>query len=400
MSQAKKTFVRAVLVIGIFAIMGTVFADIDVSKFKNPKEFKGKVVSLCTTNVKMGIDQEFKGRVNYVVPPGTFFRGPIVNKKGEMIRQGTLLAGLEGDTLKANLKQVKAELDTKKAQHDRYMRIVEEGGKGGAISEQDFLAAKNDYLAAEAKVIIAENLLETTKFHARFDGVVTKLLFPGGYTTEPDRDVLEVKQLVPIGVKIQMSDEGAAKCGVSTPVAIFPLGSKKAVGPFRGATMSMGEDSVVFVLRNNRNLLKTYEVDGKQVPVVTSISPVVSFLADETVSSGKQPLSVNMDCLLEDPKGEYIMVVEGQSMTAAFDPVFKLKKVYIKTVDEINPVESSVKYIRLENSETLKENQIVLTAEEAKGLKTDDTVYYSSESYLFMPGDPVKVIIDIPASIK
>ncbi len=388
MPLTKKTILTAV---GFFAILGTVFAEIDVSKFKAPKTYKGKVVSLCTTNVKMGIDQTFKGEVIFVQTAGTFFTGPVITEEGEIIRRGTVLAKLDGKTLKANLEQKKAAMDTKASNYRRNMEILKKAGKG-AISEQAMLEAKNEYLVAKSEVIIAEELLGTTTYRARFDGRVTKMLFPGGYTTEADRDVLEVEQLVPIGIEIQMDRTEAFKYGSNTPIGIIPLGSKKAYGPYRGLTSVYGS-GVIFIMANYRQIDKTHLVDGKDVPVVTYISPVIPFELNEKIN-GKFFLGVNVDCIQKDAKGTFVFIAAGQKMTQAINPVFKLEKIYIKTADEINPVESSVRYIKIQDPGKLAMSDTVLATDETKGMKDGDTVYFQNTGYIFMPGDHVDVIVD------
>ena len=388
MPLTKKTILTAV---GFFAILGTVFAEIDVSKFKTPKTYKGKVVSLCTTTVKMGIDADYKGDVTYVVTPGTFFTGPVMNSKGDVLKPGTILAKLDDETLQAGVDQTQAKLDTIVAHYKRSLEILKKGGRG-SISEQAMLEAKNNYLSAKADLLIAQKLLDTAVYHARFDGRVTKMLFPGGYTTEADRDVLEVEQLVPIGILIKMDRKEAFKYGSNTPIGIIPLGSKKAYGPFRGIT-TVDNGGVVFIMPNYREVYKTHLVDGKEVPVVTYISPVIPFEIDLKIH-GQFHLGVNVDCIQEDAKGTFVMIAAGQKMTHAINPVFKLEKIYIKTADEINPVESSVKYIKIQEPDKLKLGDTVLAESETKGMKDGDTVYYQNTGYIFMPGDSVDVVID------
>ncbi len=371
--------------------LGNLYAVVDVSKFKTPKKFKGKVVSLCTTNVKMGVDQTYKGIIDYVAMPGTLFKGPTLDEAGNIVEKGTLLAKLQGDTLRANLKQKEADLDTKQAHYNRCQRIVAKGG-AGAISEQDLLQAKNDYLKAEAELLIAKKLLETTEYHAKFDGVVNKLLFPGGYTTEADRDVLEVSQLIPIGVEIEMTREEAFNYNINTPIGIIPMGQTKAVGPYRGIT-KLTDNGVMFILPNFRSEDEIKVIDGKEIPVISEISPVIPF-EWETKLHRKFALGVNTKSIQKDDKGAYVIAVEGQKMTQPLNPLFKLKKVYVETLNLVNPIETGVKYVKIKDGSGLELSDITLNAEEIKDIK-GDTAYFQTSRYLFMPGDSVEVIFDV-----
>ena len=370
--------------------LGNLYAMIDVSKFKTPKKFKGKVVSLCTTNVKMGIDQTYKGIVDYVAMPGTLFQGPTLDEKGNTVDPGTLLVRLQGDTLEANLRQKKADLETNEAHYNRCKRIVAKGG-AGAISEQDLLQAKNDYLKAQAELLIAEKLLETTEYHARFDGVVNKVLFPGGYTTGSDRDVLEVSQLIPIGVEIEMSREEAFNYNINTPIGIIPLGQTKAVGPYRGIT-KLTDNGVMFILPNFRSEDEIKIIDGKEIPIISEISPVVPFNW-KTKLHDKFALGINLNSIHKEGDKKFVLAVDGQKMTQPLNPLFKLKKVYIETLNLVNPIESGVKYVKIKDGSGLEVSDILLSAEETKDIK-GDTAYFQTSRYLFMPNDTVEVIFD------
>ena len=379
------------ILFSLLTLSVAVSADLDVSKFKNPKTFNGTVVSLSTTNVKMGLDYgNYKGFVNYVVPPGTIFSGPILNKDGNVIKPGTILARMETEVCKTLVRKAETELDTKHSLYDRYCKIIEKGGKG-AISEQAFLKAKNEYLAAKAELMLAEKRLESCTYNAQFDGVVNEVLFPGGYTTASDRDIINVSQLVPIGVEVEMDRREAFKYGANTPIAIYPLGrDNKPVGPYRGAT-KLTKKGVMFVVTNYRPENATKKLaDGRTVPVVTHIAPVVPFDENRRGDS----LSVYSRSIMKDDKGSYVMKVKGQNITCPINPKFDLEKVYIKPANEISPIESSVRYVKLADAGSLQVNDTVLTKKEVKNLKDGDTVFFEKSRYIFMPGDPVKVVLD------
>ncbi|MEI6055977.1 MAG: hypothetical protein WCR55_07955 [Lentisphaerota bacterium] len=396
MLPTKKTILSAVAAVGFCAMLGTVCADIDVSKFKTPKEFKGKVVSLSSTTVRMGLDfQWYKGKVIYVAPPGTKFKGPIFDLKGNVVTQGDVLIKLDTKACEALLDQATASLNSKESLYKRYQVVVDKAGAAGSsISEQALLEAKNDYLVAKADFILKQGMLSTCTFNAQFDGVVDEVLFPGGYTNLSDREVMKVSQLAPIGVEVQISREEAFTYGVQTPIAIFPLGHKEAIGPYRGGSMVSSDanaNTLTFIVSNHRDFIKTKKLEnGQEVPVVRNICPVIPF-SDEDL---KGALSVYENSIMKDDKGNYVMQVVGQNATYAINPVFKLKKVYITMANEVSHIETSVKYVKLQDAGGLAVNDTLLPAEECKGLNDGSVVYFEKTRYMFLPGDPVKVIID------
>jgi len=395
---SKKALTGLISIVGFFVILGTAYAEIDVSNFKSPKEFKGKVVSLSTTTVRMGLDYgNYKGFVNYVVPPGTFFYGPILDLKGKVKVPGDVLITMETEVCEALIEQTKANLDTKKSHYIRCQQIISKGGKG-VISEQVFLEAKNDYLTAKADLLLAQKRLKTCTYNAQFDGMVNEVLFPGGYTTLSDREVMTVSQLVPIGVELEMTREEAFKYGMQTPIAIFPVGHKKPIGPFRGGgrvTHSDEKDNLIFIVPNYQKIEKTKKLTtGQEVPVVSQICPVLPFFQNEPDGA----LAVYEHSILKDKKGSYVMLVEGQNCTSAINRVFKLKKVYITIGDELAPVEPSIIYIKLKDAGGLKIYDTLLTSSEAKDCKDGAIVYFQKARYLFLPGDTVKVVLDSTAT--
>lgn len=399
MLPTKKTVLSAVAAVSFCAIMGSVCADIDVSKFKSPKELKGKVVSLSSTVVRMGLDfQWYKGKVVYVAPPGTKFKGPVFDLEGNVITPGDVLIKLDTAACEALLDQATADLNSKESLYKRYQSIADKGTSGSAISEQALLEAKNNYLVAKSEYILKEGMLSTCTYHAQFDGIVDEVLFPGGYTTLSDREVMKVSQLAPIGVQVEMSREEAFTYGVQTPIAIYPLGRKEAVGPYRGGALVSGdtnESTLTFVVSNYRDFIKTKKLDnGQEIPIVRSICPVIPFSDEDSEGA----LSVYENSIMKDAKGNYVMQVVGQDATCAINPVFKLKKVYVVMANEVRQIETSVKYVKLQDAGGLVSNSTLLPAYECKGLDDGAVVYFEKSRYVFLPGDPVRVVIDTAAT--
>jgi hypothetical protein len=56
---------------------------------------EGVVMPVVTMDIKYGLDQFYKGFVDYVMPAGTFFSGPVYDSDGKAIREGDILASID-----------------------------------------------------------------------------------------------------------------------------------------------------------------------------------------------------------------------------------------------------------------------------------------------------------------
>lgn len=407
MKMKQMTFVLflPLMFLGIFT---NLTAEDKPITFDTPKTYEGVATPLAN---KMGInatfDQEYKGYIEYVPMAGTLFKGPVLDRNGKVLEQGDVLVKISTQFRDAQVLQAKAAvnkdiatLNSMKMQYERYEKINRAGQ--GAISAQEFVEAKNSYLEAlsqleadRAALILAQKLREACTYYAQFDGVVEEVMKPAGWGGDFGVPTITVSQLVPIGIDVKMTKDEAIALNTDTTILIYPLTDhSRPIEPFRGAGRLI-DTGVQLIVRNCLLAPDHKEIDGKMLKVVHELSAVAPFRLNKEFEKG-DPLSINELCIMKDDKGTYVLKDDCQkpdTMGQGIHPIIHLKKVYITVGNKVNPIESDVNYIALDESKGLEFNDKLVFAKDAKGLKDGDTVYYQRQRYMFMPGDPVKVVI-------
>jgi hypothetical protein len=403
-----KLNIKVILCCSLLLSSGTITAGSKVD-LSLSTTYTGIVTALSTVDIYGGFDNEFKGLITYTPLPGTLFKGPILDLKGKTIRQGSILIKMDTTYRDAQVKQAaaavakdNAALDSLKTKYGRYIKIHE--AKKGAISEQDYLEAKNNYLQAvaqleadKAALILAKKLRTICTYYARFDGIVDEVSFPGGYIGNFGvSPTLKVSQLVPIAINIKMSREEAAAVNITTPISVYPIDSNKTLGVYRGHGRLL-KDGLQIILTNYITTPETKKLsNGKVVPVISHISSVVPFNLEDDLDY----IGINKECIGKDAKGVFVYKVKEQKTAQpgkGLNHEMNIEKVYVTLGNEVNPIEPSVQYVSLKNKGSLKANDIIINTSEFSKLKNSSTVYYSMKRYLFMPGDPVRVVIGGPS---
>ena len=92
-------------------------------------------------------------------------------KKGDVVKEGQLLAQLDPRELKASLDSAIADCNAAKGKFERAGRLLERR----VISAQEFENEKREYLVSVAKLDQAKKVFGDTTLKADFDGVVAKI---------------------------------------------------------------------------------------------------------------------------------------------------------------------------------------------------------------------------------
>ena len=374
--------------------------------FAQTNTYDGEIISLSTVKIYGGFDNEYKGIVTFTPLPGTLFKGPILDFDGNIIEKGDILFKMKTEYRDAQMEQAlaviekdQAALDSAEALYASSKKLYDH--KSGAISEIDYINAKNKYYEAlsqlktdKANLILAERMKSICTYYARFDGIVDKVYFPYGYIGNFGEPTLEVSQLSPIAVKIKMSRKEALSLGPEIPVSVYPVGNNsKPIGVFIGQH-KLTKKGIEYLIPNYISTPKTKKiVNGKEIPVINKISAVVSF----NLNPDSNELALNKDCLQKDKKGYFVYKAEDRKTGipgVGFNPLIKIQKVYVVPGNKINPIGANADLILLKKNGSLKIYDVILYPSEIKDLKNTDTVYYLKKRYLFMPGDKVKVKIE------
>ncbi|MFN2549338.1 MAG: efflux RND transporter periplasmic adaptor subunit [Myxococcales bacterium] len=146
--------------------------------------------------------------------------GAVLVGEGDKVREGQLLARLDGTTLRDTLAQAEAQLAQARAQQQnaqarlsRAEKALEAGVAAAQEVEDDRLALAQAQAAvktAQAVVSTARNQLGRSELRAPFDGVVARVFVPAGEPVDAGKPVVEVAHLSPIELRAPIAPRLAA----------------------------------------------------------------------------------------------------------------------------------------------------------------------------------------------
>lgn len=373
---------------------------------------EGVVMPVVTMDIKYGLDQFYKGFVDYVMPAGTFFSGPVYDSDGKAIREGDILASIDKGYTKlqhqvniSRLEATKADLQDKEAQYQSNLKIAR--GNPQAISRNALIASESEYQKAKAEyeedqlnVAMTQTILdEICTLRARFDGRVNQVLFSSGWS-EGLPSILNVSQMNPIFISIPLSRLDLAKFNYNTPVTVYP--SRKGarpVGFFQGSSV-FRENSMLLLVPNTMlpPPVDLSPVNGKKIPIVKTWCPVMprGGAGDHLLS--EQTMVVSADALFEETGKYHVWLVEGTKTGQpgqGMNYLNKVRKVPVKSDGKVLGIPSSVRKVTFtpESGATADYAGAILLSNRdfPEGIESGDTVCLYAGMYAFMPGEKVRV---------
>jgi len=215
------------------ALANALSADASISDFNSAREFKGVATSLITCNVLSGFNDNWRGMITKTAYPGDIFEGPVKDTEGKIIEEGTILFSIDKTGRQMLLDQYEAKLAIAKDDYERDLKLL----PGHSISKKNFQKDKAAYMEAIAQVKQHQYLVDLCTIHAPFDGVVNSINCVGWLSGEPA--VMQVSQLVPMGILVPMDRDLANQIKPTTPIAIYPdpSVSKEVFGISRGKVL-------------------------------------------------------------------------------------------------------------------------------------------------------------------
>ncbi len=379
------------IIAGVALTLASVFtcnvfsADASINDLNSAREFNGVATSLITCNVLSGFNDNWRGMLTSTAYPGDIFEGPVKDAKGNVIKEGTVLFTIDKTGRQMMLDQFEATLATAKEDYERDLKLV----PGGTVSKKTFQKDKSAYLDALAKVKAQKYLLNLCTIRAPFDGVVNSISCVGWLSGEPA--VMQISQLVPMGILVEMDRTLANQIKPTTPIAIYPdpSVSKEVFGISRGNSI-LTDKGIIFLVENFKAVTEV-AVSGKKVSVINFIYPVLPF---DYVEGNEHILSVESQCIFKDEKGSFVWLAVGQKdlTPKGLDNVFPVKKVYIELLGKSTFDQTFAEYIAIKDTKELSFNDVTL-AQNPSNLKDGDLITVQDQRYIFMPGDNVRVVI-------
>lgn len=361
----------------------------EIKDFSSAREFQGSATSLITCNLLSGFNDDWRGMITKTAYPGDIFHGPTKGKDGKMLDRGSLLFSIDKVGRQILVDQYVAQLQIAKDNYERDLKLQ----STNAVSQQQVQTDEATYFAAIAQLKQQEYLLDLCDIYAPFDGIVNSINNVGWLSGEPA--VMNISQLVPMGIAITMDRGLANKITPSTPITIYPdpSVSKEPFGIARGWSI-LTPTGITFIVSNYASV-KDVVVAGKTLPVINLVHPILPFNYDYM-----NTLSVDSNCIFKDDKGTFVWLAVGQSdMTPkGFDKTFAIKKVYVELAGDATFNQIFTQYDAIKATKELKLYD-TLIQDIPEGAKDGDMVSFQDLRYVFMPGDNVRVVIG-PDSAK
>ena len=370
------------------------------------QELKGKIVESVQPTVRTGLSlgDDFWGVATWVIEPGTFVQGPIIDTKGNTIRKGDVLIECDPrfyeyqlDAAKGDVLSAKGTLKDAKLNYERCKKLV---ATSKVISERErdeaeaaLFTAQGEYKRTLSAEKHAQYMVGLCTIRAPFDGFVDQVFVIPGSMNNLDlpsyESAVSLRKLSPLFLELDVDRETAGKIRKQEiALSVYSANTGEAVGIMNSRVL-FTENGIRVPIVNS-----VINVDEKsKLPIVHNVNAIFKFSKRDD-SSG--PLAVPVTSLHNDEKGEFVWHAVDQKIMEpgkAIAKEFNVKKVYVKTADELKNVYGP-QLQKLLDTGGLEVNDVLLDGIIPEGLKDNDKVIYDVIECLFWPGDEVKVVLN------
>lgn len=224
-----------------------------------------------------------KGRINYVIQPGTLVEGCVFSEKGEVEQKGTLLASLNPSLLRHNIEAQKKALSEVQAL-SKYAKAALERNKTlvqqGAVSLDSYERLLADYTIStekirknqEALAAMEEELL-FYQIYAPFNGIVLEV-FTSTQNAGIENTVLTLAAFTPMSITVPIPPELATSLDKTVELRVYPPNGD---APLPGNFTQYGifPDHIVGYVDNPVRCNAIFSEEEKPLPKVTSTTTLV-----------------------------------------------------------------------------------------------------------------------------
>jgi hypothetical protein len=366
----------------------------------NKNSYDGTVLEYAKpglqSDIRFGVDG-FNGLVTWIIPAGSFVKGPIYNSKGKIVRQGDVLIKADVRFYEYEVKVKKAELEAAKADLNftdtnckRYKKLA----MVNSVSKKEYDLALADYLKAKAHLISAMSelqysklLLEECTIYAPYSGYVQEVFTRVGSWCNVDYPGLRLMRLSPLFVDVEMSRNLAKEIIDDEYSVIIHTNDNKTEINTNNSKMSLIEKGLRISVKNHLKKEVLNKINGK---VIHDYSYIIDF--------GPIPgkLGVPSSVLYQESSGKYYvwLAVDKKTLkpSKSLKSIFSIKKVYVTPANLLKNTPLSGWLRLLKNPGTLQRDDIIINDVNAD-FKDGDSIEYVRFDGLFWPGDKVKIVL-------
>lgn len=280
--------------------------------FKHFVEISGKVIA----NDEAMLSAETNGKVSQ-----------LHIKEGDYVTEGRLLVSLNTDLTEKSIREVRTNLELMEKLYEKQKNLWDQN----IGTELEYLQAKNNYEAAQARLASLEEQLDMAQVRAPFNGIVNEIMVEKGEMAAPGAPVLHIVNMEDFNLEGNISENFLNDIRVGEIVDIsFPT--------FPGMNYELPVSRVGNVIDN---MSRTFKVEvkfnnreGKIKPNQLSVMKINDFTDNEA-------LVVPSIVIKQDVTGNYLYVVkengEGPSATKVYVEPGRSFQEYTMIESGLNP---------------------------------------------------------------
>lgn len=345
------------------------------------------------------ISFEGKGRLTYVAPVGKYVFSEVLNRAGEVVRQGELLARQDTDIPTSDVKIAEVMLKRAdvvlKERADNFLRDKNLAEKSAVSTRQYeetqmlYNTAVIDKEKAALDLERARQLLDACFIRAPFNAVVEEIYRSEGGAVDVGDPVLKVSMVNPIKIEIHLSEEAAPLFNQMTQVQVYPRGQAEPVLAWFQGTSPVSGKIECFAA----NPLETDDVigaDGRPLPVIDQLSMVHLLREKATLA----PFWVESNVIRYDREGAYVWRLAwggGADLNRSIPNITTLEKVRITPLDML--VQYGNTLLEGIKAGSPLQRYDVLAGDVPDSVNPGDTVVYRKKRHRFQIGEKVKIVL-------
>jgi len=220
----------------------------------------------------------------------------ILFEEGDEVKEGQILARLDGDRLRLELNESSARLDKMRSDFERNKELREKS----LISEGEFEKLRYDLEALEASHNLASLELDYTKIRAPIDGVISERYIKIGNTIRVGDPVFRVTSFDPLVAYLHVPEREYRQISPGQPVAIDidALAGKRTFATVTRVSPVVDPDTGTFKI--------TIEIRDDERRIKPGMFGRLSVVYD----THENVLQVPRSAIIEDMGNESVFVVE------------------------------------------------------------------------------------------
>ncbi len=219
-------------------------------------------------------------------------------EEGDVVREGQVLAQLDGDRLRLELSQSEANLRKLQRDFERNKDLREKG----LLSEGDFEKIQFEMEALEAQFNLAKLELDYTYIRAPIDGVVSERMVKLGNTIEEGDALFRVTSLDPLVAYLFVPEREyrSIKSGQPVGIEIDALPGERIIASVTRVSPIVDPDTGTFKI--------SIEISDQAQRVKPGMFGRIAIVYDQRSNALKIPRTA----LIEDASGTSVFIVEDE----------------------------------------------------------------------------------------